>query len=267
MTHAMDITGTTAFVTGANGGLGQAIARALASAGARIVVSGRRADALQPIADELGARVIVADLSKREDTDRAIAEAGAVDILVANAALPCTGHLMEFTDEQIDRALDVNLRAPIVMARKLGDGMAQRGRGAIVFISSIAGKVANPGSSMYSATKFALRGFSLCLREDLRASGVGVTTVFPGFIREAGMFAATGVKLPKGTGTRTPEDVANAVVRAVRKNPAEIDVASFEQSFGAFLAGVSPGLVAAMTRAFGGEKIAKELGAAQAHKR
>jgi short-subunit dehydrogenase len=264
----MEITpGTSAFVTGANGGLGQAIARALAKAGARIVVSGRRADALKPIADEVGARVIVADLSKREDVDRAIAEAGDVDILVANAALPCTGHLMEFSDEQIDRALDVNLRTPIFMARKLGEGMAQRGRGSIVFISSISGKVANGGSSMYSATKFALRGFSLSLRDDLREAGVGVSTVFPGFIRDAGMFAATGVKLPKGTGTRSPEDVANAVLRAVRKNPAEINVAAFEQSLGAFLAGVSPGLVSALTRAFGGEKIAKQLGAAQAHKR
>jgi short-subunit dehydrogenase len=264
----MDITsGTTAFITGANGGLGQAIARTLAKAGATIVVSGRRADALQPIADELGARVIVADLSKRDEVDRAIAEAGAVDVLVANAALPCTGHLLEFNDEQLDRALDVNLRTPIFMARKLGEGMAQRGRGSIVFISSISGKVAAGGSSMYSATKFALRGFSLALRDDMRASGVGVTTVFPGFIRDAGMFAATGVQLPKGTGTRSPEDVANAVLRAVRKNPAEINVAAFEQSLAGFLAGVSPGFVSALARALGGEKVAKQIGAAQAHKR
>jgi short-subunit dehydrogenase len=145
--------------------------------------------------------------------------------------------------------------------------MAQRGRGSIVFISSMSGKVANGGASMYSATKFALRGFSLSLRDDLRASNVGVTTVFPGFIRDAGMFAATGVKLPAGTGTRSPEDVASAVLRAVRKNPAEINVAAFEQSLGAFLAGVSPGLVSALTRALGGDKIAKQLGAAQAHKR
>ena len=264
----MEITSTTtALVTGANGGIGQAIARALHRAGAKVVVTGRRADALKPITDELGARAILADLGKRDEVARCIEEAGQVDILVANAALPCSGPLMEFTDEQLDRALDVNLRAPILMARKFGAGMAARGRGAIVLISSISGKVAAPGTSMYSATKFGLRGFSLALREDLRGTGVGVTTIFPGFIREAGMFANTGVKLPRGSGTRSPEDVARAVMRAVKTGPGEINVAAMEQTLGAFLAGFSPDLVSSITRAFGGAKIAREIAAAQVHKR
>jgi short-subunit dehydrogenase len=264
----MEITrGTTALVTGANGGLGRAIAQALVSAGAQVTLSGRRADALRPIAAELGARVLVADLGRRPEVDRLIAEAGPIDILVANAALPGTGHLLDFTDEQIDRSLDVNLRAPIFMARKLGVGMVERRRGAIVFISSISGKLAAGGASLYSATKFGLRGFSLALREDLRSSGVGVTTVFPGFIRDAGMFADTGVKLPSGGGTRSPQDVANAVLRAIRKNPAEIDVAAFEQSVAALVAGLSPRLVSTLTRALGGDKLAQQIVAAQAHKR
>src|SRR5262245_14481793 len=264
----MQITkGMKALVTGANGGIGQAIARALHATGADVIVSGRRADALAPLADAIGARTVVADLADRADVDRCMREAGPLDVLVANAALPASGPLREFTPEQIDRALDVNLRAPIMMARIAAVGMLERGRGQIVFISSISGKVAGPGTSMYSATKFGLRGFSLGLREDLHGTGVGVTTISPGFIREAGMFADTKITLPRGAGTRSPEQVADAVLRAIREDPAEITVAAIEQAFGALLAGISHPLVASMARMMGGGKIAKEIGAAQAHKR
>ncbi|HXJ34338.1 MAG TPA: SDR family oxidoreductase [Candidatus Eisenbacteria bacterium] len=263
----MDITGTKALVTGANGGLGQAIARALRAAGADVVLSGRRADALRPLATAIGARVVVADLVDRASVVRCMEEAGPIDVLVANAGLPASGPLLGFDPEEIDRALDVNLRAPIMMARHAAAGMRARGRGQIVFISSISGKVAGPGTSIYSATKFGLRGFSLGLREDLHGTGVGVTTIFPGFIRDAGMFADTKVVLPRGAGTRTPDDVAHAVLRAIRADPAEITVAAIEQSFGALLAGVSQPLVASLQRMLGGEKVAKEIAAAQAHKR
>ncbi len=261
------ISGTRALVTGANGGIGQAIARALRAAGADVVVSGRRADALQPLAAAIGARVVVADLADRASVVRCMEEAGPIDVLVANAGLPASGPLLGFDPEQIDRALDVNLRAPIVMARHAAAGMRERARGQIVFISSISGKVAGPGTSIYSATKFGLRGFSLGLREDLHGTGVGVTTIFPGFIRDAGMFADTKVVLPRGAGTRTPDDVARAVLRAIRDDPAEITVAAVEQSFGALLAGVSHPLVASLQRMLGGEKVAKEIAAAQARKR
>jgi uncharacterized protein len=258
---------TTALITGANGGIGQAIARALHRAGARLVVSGRRADALRALADETGARVIVADLSKREDVTRLAAEAGDVDVLVANAALPASGPLLDFTEEEIDRALDVNLRAPVALARSLAPGMVARGRGQIVLISSLAGKVASPGTSLYSATKFGLRGFALGLREDLAPAGVGVTGVYPGFIRDAGMFAESGATLPAGLGTRTPEDVAAAVLRAVRENPTEIDVASLEQSLGALLGSLSPAISSRLQAALGGSELARTMGERQRHKR
>ena len=83
--------------------------------------------------------------------------------------------------------------------------MLERGSGHLVYVSSLAGKVASAGSSVYSATKFAVRGFGYSLSEELRGTGVGVTTVFPGFIRDAGMFHESGAKLPRGVGTRTPE--------------------------------------------------------------
>jgi NADP-dependent 3-hydroxy acid dehydrogenase YdfG len=264
----MEITKETrVLVTGANGGMGRAIARALHVAGASVVVTGRRANALKPIAEEIGARIVLADLADRASVTRCMEESGPIDILIANAALPSSGPLLEFGAEQIDRALDVNLRAPIMMARHCMGGMVERGKGQIVFISSISGKVAAPGTSMYSATKFGIRGFSLALREDLYGTGVGVTTIFPGFIRDAGMFADTKVTLPRGAGTRSPEQVARAVLQAVRSNPAEITVAAFEQSFGALLAGISHPLVTSIQRMFGGEKVARQIAAAQAHKR
>ena len=264
----MDLSSSwTALVTGANGGLGQAIARALAAAGARVIVSGRRADALHGIAEEVGARVILADLTSRADVARLADEAGDVDVFVANAALPATGPLLDFSEEEIDRALEVNLRAPIALARRLAPGMVARRRGQIVLISSIAGKVISPGSTLYSATKFGLRAFAIGLRDELRPAGVGVTVVFPGFIRDAGMFAESGVKLPPMLGTRSPEDVANAVLRAVRKDPAEIDVAAVEQRLGAVLSGLSPALVIRAQSAFGGAALGRALTAGQRHKR
>jgi uncharacterized protein len=257
----------TALVTGANGGIGQAIARTLHEAGARVIVSGRRADALRPLAKEIGARVVVADLSSRDDVARLANEASDIDILVANAALPASGPLLEFTEEQVDRAIEVNLRAPMALARRLAPGMIARGRGQIVMISSIAGKVASPGSSVYSATKFGLRGFALGLREDLRSTGVGVTTVFPGFIRDAGMFADSGAKLPPGLGTRSPEDVADAVLQAVRDNPAEIDVAAIEQRLGALLSALSPALAGQVQAALGAAELSRAVSDGQAQKR
>src|SRR6202012_2061279 len=100
--------------------------------------------------------------------------------------------------------------------------MVARRRGHLVFISSLNGKAATPATSIYAAAKFGLRGFALCLREDLRPHGVGVSTVLPGFIRDAGMFATPNVELPRGVGPRSPDDVAAAVVKAIEHNRAEV---------------------------------------------
>ncbi len=206
-------------LTGASGGIGHAIARALARRGASLTVTGRRADVLEPLARETRGRAVACDLSDREATARLVEEVGEVDVLVANAALPATGELAEFTQEQIDRMLEVNLRAPIALAHALAPGMVRRGRGHMVFISSLSGKSANPASSLYSATKFGLRGFALSLREDLRRDGVGVSVVLPGFIRDAGMFAEAHVELPRGVGTRTPRGRRRGRDRRNRARP------------------------------------------------
>lgn len=259
----MQIKGTTALITGANGGLGEAIATHLAQAGARLILTGRRKDALEPIAAKLGARMIVADLAERADVDRIFAEAGEVDVLVANAALPASGRFLDFEPAFLDRALDVNLRAPIVMAHPFAKKMAERKRGHLVFISSISGKVASFGTTLYSGSKFGMRGFALALREELAGSNVGVSTLFPGFIRDAGMFAKTGVKLPSTMGTRSPDDVGRAVVKAITEDIGEIEVAAFEQRLGSFIGAFSPRLIAFLQRQGGGHRLAAKVAATQ----
>ena len=254
-------------VTGATGGIGQAIARAFAQRGASLILSGRRSEVLEPLARELGAEAIVCDLADRAEVERLIAQASEVDVLVANAALPGTGALTDFTQEQLDRTLEVNLRAPIALARGLAPQMIRRGAGHLAFISSLNGRVASPLSSVYSATKFGLRGFALGIRQDLRPHGVGVTVVMPGFISDAGLFADAGVKLPPGVGTRSPAEVAAALIRAIERNRSEVDVAPLGLRLGATIAGVAPGLAASVTRLAGGERIASQLATGQRSKR
>ncbi|MQY05131.1 SDR family NAD(P)-dependent oxidoreductase [Actinomadura macrotermitis] len=263
----MDVRGAKVLVTGASGGIGRALAVAVAARGGHVVLSGRRVDVLEPLADELGGKAVAADLAEPGEAERLLDAAGEIDVLVANAALPASGPLGDFSVGEIDRALDVNLRAPIVMARLAGERMAARGRGHLVFVSSLAGKTASGQASLYNATKFGLRGFALALREDMRPMGVGVSTVFPGFIRDAGMFADAGVTLPRGVGTRSPQDVARATLRAVEQNLAEVDVAPLGLRLGALLGGAAPGLAAAVQRRAGGDRITRGLAAGQRGKR
>ena len=263
----MEISGSTVLLTGATGGIGHAIARALAARGAKLILTGRRSDVLEPLAAELGARALAVDLAVPAEVERLAAEAGEVDILVANAALPASGALDSFTIEQVDRALDVNLRAPIVLAHVLTPAMVSRGHGHLVFISSLSGRASTPGSSLYNASKFGMRGFANALRADLRSSGVGVSTIFPGFIRDAGMFADAEVKLPPGVGTRSPEDVAKAVVKSIERNRGETDVAPLPLRASTMLASVAPGTAERLGRMLGSEDITRQMEAGQREKR
>ncbi|MFG1998160.1 SDR family NAD(P)-dependent oxidoreductase [Spirillospora sp. NPDC048911] len=263
----MKLQGARVLLTGATGGIGQALAEAFAARGGEVILTGRRTDVLEPLAERLGGRAIAADLADPAAPEQLLAEAGEIDVLVANAALPGSGLLSEYSVDEIDRALDVNLRAPIVMAKLAGEQMSARGRGHLVFISSLSGKTASGQASIYNATKFGMRGFALALREDLRPHGVGVSTVFPGFIRDAGMFADANVTLPRGVGTRSPQDVARATVRAIDKNIAEVDVAPLSLRLGALIGGAAPSLAAAVQRRAGSDKITQGLAQGQRGKR
>jgi short-subunit dehydrogenase len=263
----MQIAGSNVLLTGATGGIGQAIARALAARGGKLILTGRRIDVLEPLAQQLDARTAAVDLAEPAELERLVREAGEIDILVANAALPASGALDSFTVQEIDRALDVNLRAPIVLAHALLPQMVARGRGHLLFMSSLAGKAATPGTALYNASKFGLRGFASALRADVRTTGVGVSAVFPGFIRDAGMFAEAEVKLPPGVGTRTPEDVAEATVKAIERNRGEVDVAPLPLRASTIFASLAPELAGSVARKFGSEDITRQMEAGQREKR
>jgi uncharacterized protein len=265
----MELTGRRVLVTGATGGIGHAIARALHARGAHVIVSGRRAAALEELQAALGdrAELVEADLAQPADVDALMERAAPLDVLVANAALPASGRLVTFTPDEIQRALEVNLHVPVRMARELVPQMLERGSGHLVFISSMSGKIASGGGSVYSATKFGLRGFADALRDELHGTGVGVTTVYPGFIRDAGMFAEAAVELPRYAGTRSPQQVAEGVVAGIEKNRGNVEVAPLSVRFSGLLAAAAPDTVAAFARRLGAAEVAEKLAEGQRDKR
>jgi short-subunit dehydrogenase len=257
----MNLSGRKTLLTGATGGLGRAIALALAQRGAQVTLSARKREALEELAAELpgsGHTVLPADLAEPDAAERLAAEAAGTEILIANAGLPGAGKLDEFSPEQVKRALRVNLEAPMLMARALYPAMVDAGSGHLVFVASLSGKAASPRSSVYNATKFGLRGFALALRADL-SKGVGVSLVSPGFIREAGMFADAGAKPPPGMGTSTPEQVGAATIKAIERNKVEVAVAPFPQRAGAHLALMSPALGVKAQSGSAGQKAAEAI--------
>ncbi|MCV7298317.1 SDR family NAD(P)-dependent oxidoreductase [Mycobacterium barrassiae] len=265
----MQLAGKTVLLTGATGGLGRAIAAALAVRGARLILSSRKQEELDALAASLsgdGHRTIVSDLAEDGASDALLAEAGDIDVLVANAALPASGTLDSFTPDQVNRALRVNLESPIQMTRTLIPTFTMRRSGHFVYVSSLAGKAASPGGSLYAATKFGLRGFALCLRDDLGPAGVGVSVVCPGFIRDAGMFAESGATALPFVGTSAPEQVGDAVVTAIERNRGEVTVAPLRQRAVVQFAMNAPALASRLAGDLAAKTTA-EIAAGQRHKR
>jgi short-subunit dehydrogenase len=258
----MELASRKALLTGATGGLGRAIAQALAERGAILSLSARKREALEALAAELpgdGHRVLPADLAEPGAAERLASEAGEVDVLVANAGLPAAGRMEDFSAEQVKRALRVNLESPMILSQALYPAMLERGSGHLLFVASLAGKSPAPQSSIYNATKFGLRGFALGLRSDLAPQGIGVSIVSPGFIRDAGMFAESGAKSPPGLGTSTPKQVAKATVRAIEADKVEIAVAPTRQRFLAHFGLANPGIAVKVSSGSAGQKSAAEI--------
>jgi short-subunit dehydrogenase len=265
----VNLGGKTALLTGATGGLGRAIAEAMAARGATLVLSSRKQAELERLAASLpgeGHRAVVSDLAEEGEALRLLDAAGEIDVLVANAGLPASGRLDGFSQEEIGRALRVNLESPVRMARELVPRLVARDSGHLVFVSSISGKAATARASLYAATKFGLRGFAFCLREDLRGTGVGVSVISPGAIADAGMFADSGAAAPPLMGTGRPEQVGDAVVEAIERNRSEITVAPLRQRLLSRIAINAPelsGKVAGSTAT----RVADEIAAGQTDKR
>lgn len=258
----MKLEGHSVLVTGATGGIGRAIATEMASRGCVLTITGRREPELRRLAGLLGAssRTLTADLTDLGQVRALVDRAGAVDVLVANAGVGVPEDLGMLSDAEIEHAVHVNLLAPAVLARAAMDPMRKRGYGHIVFISSGAGLVATPGNgTVYTATKWGLRGLGLALRQELRGSGVGVSTVFPGPVRDAGMLADTGVSLPRYFGTSSPEDVARAVADAVERGRAETTVASAGMRMLVGIGAVAPLLIGDLARWAGAGRVREAM--------
>ena len=185
-----DLTDKTALVTGATGGIGGAIARALHKQGATVAVSGRQKDKLEKLATELGSRVHVlpCDLADKAQVsnliDQAIAALGRLDILVNNAGLTKDNLFMVMKDEQWDEVIAVNLTSTFMLMRAAARAMmrAKTGFGRIVNISSVSGIVGNPGQGNYAASKAGMIGMSKSLAREVASRGITVNCIAPGFI-------------------------------------------------------------------------------------
>ncbi|MET0194151.1 MAG: 3-oxoacyl-[acyl-carrier-protein] reductase [Hyphomicrobiaceae bacterium] len=185
-----ELTDKTALVTGATGGIGGAIARALHKQGATVVISGRQQDKLDALATELGTKVHVVpcDLGNKAQVaklvDEATAKLGRLDILVNNAGLTKDNLFMVMKDEQWDEVIAVNLTSTFMLMRAAARGMmrARTGYGRIINISSVSGIVGNPGQGNYAASKAGMIGMSKSLAREVASRGITVNCIAPGFI-------------------------------------------------------------------------------------
>ncbi|MCU1450478.1 MAG: adh 1 [Acidimicrobiales bacterium] len=220
----MEISGSVAVVTGASSGIGAAVATDLARRGARVVAVARRKDRLEELVEgwrphSADSMAVAADISSRSECERVVREVedrfGRVDLLVNNAGISIHRNAARTTADDVERLMAVNFFAPVYLATSALPGMLQRGQGALVNVTSVAGYVPNPGESAYGAAKAALSLWSHGLAVDLHGTGVQVTVVSPGPIDTEiwsldEELSYTGKLYP-------PQVVADAVADAVEK--------------------------------------------------
>lgn len=219
-----NLTGKMAIVTGATGGIGGEIAKALHAQGAIVAISGRNQEKLDALAGEIGSNVhaIVADLSNSEGIAELIKQAeekmGQIDILVNNAGLTRDNLSMRMKDEEWQEVLDVNLTAPFQLARAVQRGMMKRRNGRIINISSVVGTTGNPGQCNYVASKAGLSGWTKSMGMEIASRGITVNCVAPGFIATAMTEALTDDQKAKinanipAARMGAPNEIASAVV-------------------------------------------------------
>ena len=219
-----DLAGKKALVTGASGGIGEAIARALHRQGAEVGISGTRRDALEKIAGELADRVhvLTCNLASQEEVEQLVPRAeetlGQIDILVNNAGVTRDNIFVRLSDEDWNHVMAVDLTAAFRLMRAAGRGMMRRRYGRIIGITSVVGTTGNAGQGNYAAAKAGMTGMSKALAQELAPRNVTVNCVAPGFIDTAMTRALTQkqretflAKIPAGR-LGTPEDVAAAVL-------------------------------------------------------
>ena len=219
-----DLTGKNALITGASGGIGGAIAKALYEAGATVALSGTRVEPLEALAAELGdrAHVLPCNLSDKEAVEALPKQAaevmGSVDILVNNAGITRDNLFMRMSDDEWDSVLNVNLTSTMKLCKGVMRGMMKARWGRIVNISSIVGATGNPGQANYAASKAGMVGMSKSLAYEVASRGITVNCVAPGFIATAmtdklsdDQKGKINAQIPAAR-MGTPEEIAAAVV-------------------------------------------------------
>jgi NAD(P)-dependent dehydrogenase (short-subunit alcohol dehydrogenase family) len=263
----MRLTGAVALVTGGSSGIGAATARALTAAGARVLIAGRDPARLAAIAGQTGGIALTADLAAPDGpaglaaaAERAAAAlppapragdgAAGVDILVNNAGLGWAGPIGDITAEKVAELVAVNLTAPIQLTRLLVPGMVARGRGRVVFVSSIAAATGVRGEAVYSATKAGLVMFADSLAYELDGQGVRVSVIVPGVI-DTPFFDRRGRPYGrKRPGPQPPERVARAIVSCLEHDRGVSYVPRWMR-LPAWLHGAAPGTFRALATRFG----------------
>jgi NAD(P)-dependent dehydrogenase (short-subunit alcohol dehydrogenase family) len=261
----MRLTGAVALVTGGSSGIGAATARALTAAGARVLIAGRDPARLAAIAGQTGGIALTGDLAAPDGpaylaaaAQRAAAtlplapgnDAAGVDILVNNAGLGWAGPIGDITAEKVAELVAVNLTAPIQLTRLLVPGMVARGRGRVVFVSSIAAATGVRGEAVYSATKAGLVMFADSLAYELDGQGVRVSVIVPGVI-DTPFFDRRGRPYGrKRPGPQPPERVARAIVSGLEHDRGVSYVPRWMR-LPAWLHGAAPGTFRALATRFG----------------
>ena len=230
-----ELRGTHAVLTGASRGLGAVVADALAARGVHLTLAARSAEGLERVREQVvgrGVRALAVPTDVADAADRArlvataVRELGPIDILVNNAGIESLARFADAGPDEVERLVTVNLTAPLLLTQLVLPGMVARRTGHVVNMASLAGKSGAPFEAVYSATKAGLVGASQALRAELAGTGVSVSAVCPGFVAREGMYARHvtegGIEAPPRLRVTTPEKVAEAVLRAVERDAAEL---------------------------------------------
>ncbi|MBW1983934.1 MAG: SDR family NAD(P)-dependent oxidoreductase [Deltaproteobacteria bacterium] len=228
-----NLKGKTAVLTGGSKGLGPHIARFLAKEGVNLALTARSEEGLKTTADGLSrenvkVKIYPADITCQPSREKILEDIktdfGQIDLLINNAGMEWISSYTALSTDYIEKMIQTNLVAPMLLTRMVLPDMLDRSIGHIVTISSLGGKRGNPYGGTYSATKAGLIEWSKGLRLELSGRGVGVSVICPGFVSESGMFAVYNKKPPWISNATTPEKVAGAVMRAIKKDIDEIVV-------------------------------------------
>ncbi|MFS0575113.1 SDR family NAD(P)-dependent oxidoreductase [Sporosarcina sp. 179-K 3D1 HS] len=238
-------------ITGATSGVGFALTKRLLAEGHVVTATGRAKDVLWELQNE-GAHTIPADLTQAGEAERLVKQAGIPDVAIFSAGLGLFGPAHTMSDESIDRMLDLNVKVPMLLAKRLLPGMMERGSGQLIFIGSQAGKVSTPQTAIYAATKHAIIGYTNALRMEAVPFGVHVTTINPGPIDTPFIDLADSsgnYRKALGKYILPVEKVTDAVLRAIERPVREIDLPGY-LGITSKLYAVAPSLVERLGRKF-----------------